>query len=102
MGTWHSVARSVCPPSRLLNHHSNARPCLVPAATKLLSRPRAPSPAARASCARQADIWSNMQYSYDPFFLYPLGSLLADELRQLYFDATDTALIPNGEVLQAG
>lgn len=75
------------------------------------SYPRPPSccpahtprrPPLAPACARQADIWSNMQYSYDPFFLYPLGSLLADELRQLYFDATDTALIPNGELLQAG
>lgn len=39
-----------------------------------------------------------MQYSYDPFFLYPLGSVLADALRDLYRDARDVALIPQGEV----
>lgn len=49
----------------------------------------------------QADIWSNMQNTYDPFFLYPLSALLADALRDLYFDARDAALIPKGGPTQA-
>ncbi|KAL4424167.1 hypothetical protein ABPG75_001468 [Micractinium tetrahymenae] len=45
-----------------------------------------------------ADIWSNMQYTYDPFFLYPLGNLLADALRDLYYDSSAAKLVPPADL----
>lgn len=68
---------------------------MPPAGGALLSQAGSvPLSLGAARPALQADIWSNMQYTYDPLFLYPLGSLLADALRDVYYQAA--GLVPKG------